>query len=54
MPEYADDKQAMMRAYKAADVGKNGMIEFKEFSDLLVLLKYYNDLGTPSRWALGS
>lgn len=48
MPEYADDKPAMMRAYKSADVGKNGFIEFKEFADFIVLLKYYNELGKPS------
>lgn len=45
MPQYADDKQAMMRAYKSADVGKNGFVEFKEFVDLLILLKYYNEIG---------
>lgn len=46
MPEYADNKPALMRAYKSADVGKNGYVELKEFADFIVLLKYYHEIGT--------
>lgn len=46
MPEYADNKEAMMRSYKSADLGKNGFVELHEFSDFVVLLKYYNEIGT--------
>jgi len=43
-PEYAHDKPAIMRAYKAADTSKDGFIDFKEFKHFLDLLKYYHDL----------
>lgn len=49
MPEYADNKPALMRAYKSADVGKNGYVELKEFADFIVLLKFYHEIGAHLR-----
>ncbi|PKY53571.1 EF-hand [Rhizophagus irregularis] len=43
-PHLAEDKPAIMRAYKAADTSQDGFIDFKEFGRLIDLLHYYNDL----------
>lgn len=45
MPDLATNKAAMMRAFKAADTSKNGLLDVNEFKYLFNLLKYYNDLG---------
>jgi len=42
MPEYAHDKPAIMRAYKAADTSRDGFIEFNEFKLFMKLLKQYH------------
>jgi len=44
MPEYAHDKPAIMRAYKAADTSKDGFISFNEFKHFMSLLAYYHEL----------
>ncbi|PKC12544.1 EF-hand [Rhizophagus irregularis] len=43
-PHLAEDKPAIMRAYKAADTSQDGFIDFKEFGRLIDLLHYYNNL----------
>ncbi|CAF0873826.1 unnamed protein product [Rotaria sp. Silwood1] len=43
-PEFGTNRQAMLRAFKAADTNGTGFIEFKEFHRLLDLLYYYNQL----------
>jgi len=43
MPEYAHDKPAIMRAYKAADTSKDGFINFNEFKLFMKLLKQYHE-----------
>jgi len=43
-PHLAEDKPAIMRAYKAADTSQDGFIDFKEFGRLIDLLHYYNKL----------
>eukprot|EP01113_Clastostelium_recurvatum_P019755 TRINITY_DN2334_c0_g1_i2.p1 TRINITY_DN2334_c0_g1~~TRINITY_DN2334_c0_g1_i2.p1 ORF type:complete len:141 (-),score=28.52 TRINITY_DN2334_c0_g1_i2:111-533(-) len=44
-PDLFQDKRAMMRAYKAVDANKDGLISFKEFEQLLDFLYYFNALG---------
>ncbi|KAJ3125286.1 hypothetical protein HK098_000411 [Nowakowskiella sp. JEL0407] len=46
LPQFADDKPAIMRAYKAADKTKDGFIGKAEFEELVELLWYYEDLYT--------
>jgi len=43
-PHLAEDKPAIMRAYKAADTSQDGFVDFKEFGRLIDLLHYYNNL----------
>ncbi|TPX63483.1 hypothetical protein SpCBS45565_g06573 [Spizellomyces sp. 'palustris'] len=43
-PQYAKDKPAILRAYKAADASKDGFIDRKEFGKLIDFLGYYDDL----------
>ncbi|CAG8613632.1 12262_t:CDS:2, partial [Ambispora gerdemannii] len=43
-PHLAEDKPAIMRAYKATDTSKDGFIDFEEFGRLIDLLFYYNEL----------
>ncbi|CAH1767487.1 2905_t:CDS:2, partial [Entrophospora sp. SA101] len=43
-PHFAKDKPAIMRAYKATDVSKDGFVDLSEFGNLLDLLYYYDDL----------
>ncbi|CAG8617962.1 4427_t:CDS:2 [Ambispora leptoticha] len=43
-PQMANDKPAIMRAYKAADTSKDGFIDFQEFGRLIDLLFYYDEL----------
>uniref|UniRef100_A0A1D1ZLF5 Putative calcium-binding protein CML16 n=1 Tax=Anthurium amnicola TaxID=1678845 RepID=A0A1D1ZLF5_9ARAE len=43
-PHLAEDKPAIMRAYKAADTSQDGFVNFKEFGRLIDLLHYYNNL----------
>ncbi|CAF4746627.1 unnamed protein product [Rotaria socialis] len=43
-PEFGTNRQAMIRAYKAADWDGSGFIELKEFQRLIDLLYYYNRL----------
>ncbi|CAF3867090.1 unnamed protein product [Rotaria sordida] len=43
-PEFGTNRQAMIRAFKAADTNGSGFIEFKEFHRFLDLLYYYNQL----------
>ncbi|CAG8583402.1 28424_t:CDS:2, partial [Dentiscutata erythropus] len=44
LPEYKDNKPAILRAYKAADVSKDGYVQREEFGRLLDLLFYYKEL----------
>ncbi|KAJ3035975.1 hypothetical protein HDV00_003269 [Rhizophlyctis rosea] len=44
LPQFADDKPAIMRAYKAADKTQDGFINEEEFTRFVDLLWYYNDL----------
>jgi len=44
-PSLFSDKRALMRAYKAADVNKDGLVNFGEFHHLVDLLFYFNELG---------
>ncbi|CAF4303673.1 unnamed protein product, partial [Rotaria sp. Silwood2] len=43
-PEFGTNRQAILRAYKAADANGSGFVEFKEFRRLIDLLYYYNKL----------
>ncbi|UJR38419.1 hypothetical protein I4U23_031087 [Adineta vaga] len=43
-PEFGTNRQAMLRAFKAADSNKSGFVELKEFCHLIELLYYYNEL----------
>ncbi|CAG8472287.1 13142_t:CDS:2 [Ambispora leptoticha] len=43
-PHLAEDKPAIMRAYKAADTSRDGFIDFKEFGRLIDLLFYYDEI----------
>ncbi|CAM2707351.1 unnamed protein product [Rotaria socialis] len=43
-PQLGIKKNAIMRAYKAADISGNGLVELKEFAKILELLHYYNKL----------
>ncbi|CAF4083012.1 unnamed protein product, partial [Adineta steineri] len=43
-PEFGTNRQAILRAYKAADVDKTGFVELKEFRRLINLLYFYNEL----------
>ncbi|GBB93054.1 hypothetical protein RclHR1_02100003 [Rhizophagus clarus] len=43
-PHLAEDKPAIMRAYKATDTSQDGFVDFKEFGRLIDLLHYYNNL----------
>ncbi|CAG8690350.1 22176_t:CDS:2 [Dentiscutata erythropus] len=43
-PQFADEKPVLMRAYKAADASKDGFIQLNEFSRLIDLLYYYDEL----------
>ncbi|GBB84720.1 hypothetical protein RclHR1_01130015 [Rhizophagus clarus] len=43
-PQFAKNKPVLMRAYKAADITKDGFIELSEFSRLIELLYYYDEL----------
>ncbi|CAF1266037.1 unnamed protein product [Rotaria sordida] len=42
--EFGTNRQAMLRAFKAADTNDTRFIEFKEFHRFLDLLYYYNQL----------
>ncbi|KAJ3223427.1 hypothetical protein HK099_001151 [Clydaea vesicula] len=44
LPQFAKDKPAIMRAYKAADKSKDGFIEKDEFVSLIKLLNHYDSL----------
>ncbi|KAJ3218521.1 hypothetical protein HK099_005030 [Clydaea vesicula] len=44
LPQFADDKPAIMRAYRAADVSNDGFIDIDEFARLIDLLYYYDKL----------
>ncbi|GBC47864.1 uncharacterized protein OCT59_000299 [Rhizophagus irregularis] len=43
-PHLSKDESVIMRAYKAADVSRDGVIDFNEFGRLIDLLHYYNEL----------
>lgn len=43
-PHMFKHKPAILRAYKAADVSRDGYIQFKEFAGLVQLLSFYDDL----------
>ncbi|CAG8535404.1 7575_t:CDS:2 [Dentiscutata heterogama] len=43
-PQFADEKPVLMRAYKAADVSKDGYVQLTEFGRLIDLLYYYDEL----------
>ncbi|CAF4074719.1 unnamed protein product [Rotaria magnacalcarata] len=43
-PQLGIKKNAIMRAYKAADASGNGFVELKEFAKILELLHYYNHI----------
>lgn len=44
LPAMHKHKPAILRAYKAADVSKDGFIQFNEFAGLVRLLSFYDDL----------
>ncbi|CAF1360405.1 unnamed protein product [Didymodactylos carnosus] len=43
-PQFANNKPAIMRAYKAADTSGNGFVELAEFGKIVDLLHYYNEI----------
>ncbi|CAF1270279.1 unnamed protein product [Adineta ricciae] len=43
-PEFGTNRQAMLRAFKAADTNNSGFVEMKEFCRLIDLLYYYNEM----------
>ncbi|CAB4402193.1 unnamed protein product [Rhizophagus irregularis] len=43
-PHLSKDESVIMRAYEAADVSRDGVIDFNEFGCLIDLLHYYNEL----------
>ncbi|PKY22489.1 EF-hand [Rhizophagus irregularis] len=43
-PHFLENDSIIMRAYKAADVSRDGVIDFNEFGRLIDLLHYYNEL----------
>ncbi|CAF1169894.1 unnamed protein product [Adineta steineri] len=45
-PELGTNRQAMLRAFKAADTNNSGFVELKEFRHLINLLYFYNKLST--------
>ncbi|KAH3742992.1 Flagellar calcium-binding protein TB-44A [Pelomyxa schiedti] len=45
LPEFASNKAAMMRAYKAADISLDGYIQRCEFEYLMTLLSYFDHIG---------
>eukprot|EP01105_Mastigella_eilhardi_P015933 TRINITY_DN3650_c0_g1_i1.p1 TRINITY_DN3650_c0_g1~~TRINITY_DN3650_c0_g1_i1.p1 ORF type:complete len:395 (-),score=96.31 TRINITY_DN3650_c0_g1_i1:124-1260(-) len=45
LPQYANNKAAIMRAYKAADTSKDGFVQRREFENMIRLLSYYSALG---------
>ncbi|CAF4183602.1 unnamed protein product [Adineta steineri] len=42
-PELGTNRQAMLRAYKAADIDHNGFVQLREFRHLIELLCLYNE-----------
>ncbi|EXX70244.1 uncharacterized protein OCT59_029817 [Rhizophagus irregularis] len=43
-PHFSKNKPVIMRAYKAADISKDGYIELSEFNRLIEFLYYYDEL----------
>ncbi len=48
-PELSTNKAAMLRAFKACDTSRNGLLGVSEFRNLFALLKNFNKFGNFDR-----